>query len=341
MTPPSLAEIDRLLVVKTSSIGDVLHALPVVEAIKNARPQMTLDWIVRARCADVLRGNPSIDHLYVIENRPSVSQLFALRRTLRAARYQLALDIQGLALSGILTWLSHAPVRVGWNRNREMNGLFLTDAIVDGKPPAPRHEIDLLWGFAETFGIPARRGEYAPQSYLAADNRTWAREKLASLPGAKIALNVGASRAYKRWPTERWTALARDLTAAGTGIVFVGDARDAKTVAEIKASLTNEKNVADVSGQTDLRQLAAILEACDMTISGDSGPMHLSVAVGTPVIALFGATNPARHSPYGTRNVIVQNATPTQKRPTEAEGAAAMAAIGVGDVMNAVKEKLA
>lgn len=340
MTPLRLDQIDRLLIVKTSSIGDVLHALPVVEAIKNARPQMTLDWIVRARCADVLRGNPVIDHLHVIENRPSVRQLFALRRQLRAARYLLALDMQGLSLSGLLAWLSRAPARVGWNRNREMNRLFLTDAFVDGKPPVPRHEIDLLWGFAEALGVPARRGEYAPQSYLAADNRTWAREKVDSLTGAKIALNIGASRTYKRWPTERWTELSKMLTAAGTGIVFVGDARDAEIVREIKTALT-EKNIADVSGQTDLRQLAAILESCDMTVSGDSGPMHLSVAVGTPVVALFGATNPARHGPYGTRNVIVQKATPTRNRPTEAEGAAAMAAIGVEDVMNAVKEKLA
>ena len=100
---PPLSDLPRLLVVKTSSIGDVIHALPVVQAIKEAAPALTLGWVVRRRCADILRGNPFIDHLYVLPDKPSLRELLSLRRELQAARYDIALDMQGLALSGLVT----------------------------------------------------------------------------------------------------------------------------------------------------------------------------------------------------------------------------------------------
>ncbi len=335
---PPLADIHRLLVVKTSSLGDVIHALPIVQAIKEAAPHLTLGWVVRRRCADILRGNPIIDHLYVMPDKPSLPELMALRRELRSARYDMALDMQGLLLSGLVTRLSGAPMRLGWDRNREMNSFFLTQPIVPGKG-RQAHEVDLLYGFADALGVHTEHSEFTPQPYLAAENAAKASEWLADLPCPRIALNVGASRAYKRWPVENWTQVALSLTQAGRSVVFIGDKTDAESVAQITPMLGG--NYADMSGKTTLRELASVLAACDLLVSGDSGPMHLAVAVGTPVVAIFGATHPTRHGPYGLRNTVLHDPVPgiivPGKRPTEAEGAACMARITPKDVLAAVK----
>ena len=338
---PPLTEISRLLIVKTSSIGDVIHALPVVQAIKEAAPNLTLGWVVRRRCADVLRGNPFIDRLYVMPDKPSVGELWTLRSELRAGRYDIALDMQGLLLSGLVTWLSGAPVRLGWDRNRESNALFLTHPIVPGKAK-DRHEIDLLYGFAEALGVQAAHVDFTPQPYLAEEEKARASEWLAGLPRPWIALNVGASRAYKRWPVERWAKVAKELAALGQGIVFVGDKNDAAIVAQITPSLTR---YVDLSGKTTLRELASVLAACDLLVTADTGPMHIAVAVGTPVVAIFGATAPARHGPYGQHHTALHDPVPgllvPGKRPTEEIGAACLARITPQDVLAAVAAKLA
>ncbi len=337
---PQLTDISRLLVVKTSSIGDVIHALPIVQALKEANPKMTLGWVVRRRCADVLRGNPYIDQLYVMPDKPSFNELRVLRSELIAGRYEMALDMQGLLLSGLVTRLSGAPVRLGWDRNREANALFLTHPIVPGKAQN-KHEVDLLYSFAEALGVQTTHAEFTPQPYLAAEGMAQAQEWLSGLPQPKIALNVGASRAYKRWETAKWTEVAQGLTGQGRGIIFVGDKNDAEIVAQITPSL---KNYADAAGKTTLRELASVLASCDLLVTADTGPMHVAVAVGTPVVALFGATDPARHGPYGGRNTILHHPAPGAvvpgKRPTDAEGAACMARITPEEVLVAVTAKL-
>lgn len=334
---PPLSEISRLLVVKTSSIGDIVHALPIVQAIKEAAPHISLGWVVRSRCADVLRGNPHIATFYVLPDQPSLSELLALRRELRTARYDMALDMQGLFLSGLVTRLSGAPVRMGWDRNREANALFLTHPLVPGKGQT-RHEVDLLYGFANALGVHASHPDFTPQPYLAAEGRTRVEDWLAELPRPRIALNLGASRAYKRWPAERWRGVAQELTASGRGLVFVGDKHDAEIVAQLAPSLSG--NFADLSGRTTLRELASVLASCDLLVTADTGPMHLAVAVGTPVIALFGATDPKRHGPYGARNLVLHKPAAEMsvpgRRPTVDEGAACMAQITPTDVLTAI-----
>lgn len=336
---PPLTSIRRLLIVKTSAIGDVIHALPIVQAIKDAAPHLSLGWVVRRRSAGILTGNPRIDQLYVLPDRPSLRELLHLRRELHAAHYDIALDMQGLFLSGLVTRLSGAPVRLGWDRNREANALFLTHPTVPGRHKHA-HEVDLLYGFADALGIRSPHPEFAPQPYLAAENAAKADAWLADLPRPRVALNVGASRAYKRWPVENWRGVALPLTQSGRSVVFVGDKTDAESVAQITPALAG--GYQDLSGKTTLRELASVLAACDLLVSGDSGPMHLAVAVGTPVVALFGATHPERHGPYGPRNRVLHDPAPGAvspgKRPTEAEGAACMARITPEQVLVAIGE---
>ena len=342
---PPLAEIDRLLIVKTSSLGDVIHALPAVQALKEARPAPD----ARLGRPPPLRGHPARQPAILTTCTSwtisrHAGELARLRRTLHTARYEVALDMQGLALSGLITGLSGAPTRVGWDRNREMNALFLTHPVVPGRPSQVgiRHEVDLLYGFPRALGVDVPPGDFPPQPYLAEEGRYEAADRLRVLPRPRLALNVGAARAYKRWPTAHWAELAHALLQKGFGLVFVGDERDAVTVAEIKAQLPPTPNAVDVAGQTTLRELASFLAACDLVVSGDTGPMHLAVAVGTPVVALFGATDPRRHGPYGSRNVVLSDAASvTAVRPTEEQGIAAMRAILPTAVLEAVEARVA
>ena len=172
MTPlPPLSSIGRLLIVKTSSIGDVIHALPIAQAIKEAHPDLMLGWVVRRRCADILRGCPWINTLHVVEDKPSFAQLARLRRELRREDYRCALDMQGLLLSGLITRLSGAPACLGWDRNREGNAFWLTHPIVPGRDSdrrGDRHEVDALYGFAEVFGVNSAHPEFSAQPFLAA-----------------------------------------------------------------------------------------------------------------------------------------------------------------------------
>ena len=339
-TLPPLAQIERLLIVKTSSLGDVIHALPAVQALKEARPGLTLGWVVRRRCAALLYDCPFIDDLHILSDRPTLNELVSLSRTLRG--YQMALDMQGLALSGLITRLSGAPIRVGWDRNRECNALFLTHPVVPGKVArvGVRHEVDLLCGFPRALGVGVSPAHFPPQTWLAAESEPVAKTIFAG-HRPFVALNVGAARAYKRWPTEHWTALALALLRKDIALVFVGDKRDAVTVAEVCRSLPPAARVLDLSGKTSLRLLAAVLAECDLVVSGDTGPMHLAVAVGTPVVALFGATDPRRHGPYGSRNIVMSDAASvTAARPTEAQGVAAMRAVLPVTVVEAVDSRL-
>jgi lipopolysaccharide heptosyltransferase I len=321
---PRLEDLDSILIVKTSSIGDVIHATPVVEALKKARPSARIGWLVRQRCAGVLQGNPNIDRLHVTADHPGLSDLIRLRRELRSERYACVLEMQGLFLSGLYGLLSGAPIRIGLDRNREGNRLFLTHPVVPGKP-GEKHAVDILYGFAEALGVDAPHPDFAEQAYLAAAGGPAVGEVDALRRERHgrpvIGLNVGASWTYKRWPVAHWQTLAQALLTRGHAIVFVGSAgHDSEAVAEVRAGLTGASATAlDLSGRTTLTELAAVLKRCDLLVTADTGPMHLGVAVATPVVALFGATNPVRTGPYGARNHVLNlhlPCSPCYRKPT-------------------------
>ncbi|BDI33049.1 lipopolysaccharide heptosyltransferase I [Capsulimonas corticalis] len=345
---PSLANVKRLLIVKTSSIGDILHALPAVEAIQRARPDISIDWVVRKRCASVLEGNPVIRALHVVPNKPTMRDLLSVRRDLRARRYDCALDLQGLGLSGLLTWLSGAPIRIGIDRNREGNAYFLTHPIVSAKlggEHGDRHAVDILYGFSELFGAHPKRGEFPEQRYLTDGIASEVLVDVRALPCPRVALNVGASWEYKKWPVGYWVELADTLIEQGRSIVFVGDSKDAEVVGQVKIKMRAAEPIVDVSGRTSsLRELAAVLESCDVLVTGDTGPMHMGVAVGTPTVALFGATNSDRTGPYGARNIVLNmhlSCSPCYRKPTCDGRVDCMRAITPGMALEAVDRELA
>jgi heptosyltransferase-1 len=307
----------RLLIVKLSSLGDVVHALPLLDSLRAGfGPDVELAWAVRGKFADLLRANPAIDQLYTLDGR-GVRALRDFGATLRGGHFDAALDTQGLLLSGALTYLSRAPVRLGLDRNREGNRLFLTHAVVPGRQRA--HIVDILLGFCDALGLP----RHAPQAqrYLAEGEADHARELIGRTADEPVAaFIVGASTPDKTWPVAHWAAAANRLRRQGVRVVLVGgpgEAADARAVIDAAPGTV----AANLVGATPLPVLASVLAQCDVVIGGDSGPTHLAVAVGAPVVGLYGVTDPVRTGPcWGPAPAIVldyaeRDAPPALRRP--------------------------
>jgi lipopolysaccharide heptosyltransferase II len=272
---------------------------------------MSIDWLVRKRCADLLLGNTDLDMVHVVPNRPSLSDLMDIRHKLYGRKYDAAFDMQGLFLSGLLTYLSGAPIRVGLDRNREMNFLFLTMPVVAGKDTS-RHAVDILGGFAALLGAEMPTSANAA-NYLALPSCP----AIEHLPRPRIAVNPGASTPYKQWPLSHWHALCGKLQESGFSLVIVGGPKEAEAGSDLAAAFGS--HTVNLAGKTTLAELANTLAHCDLMVSADTGPLHVAAAVGTRVVALFGCTDPVRTGPYGKEHVALREliaCSPCFRNPT-------------------------
>ena len=310
--------LNRVLLVKLSSLGDVVHALPLLEALRAGLGSGThLGWAVRGKFAALLDGNPHLSALHRLEESGPEAVL-RFGKELRGAGFDAALDAQGLLASGFLTRLSGASLRIGLDANREGNALFLTHPVVPAKQRA--HIVGKLMGFCDSLGIPRR--PVTPQTYLADAEKDAATELLAGAggQGPLIGCIVGASTPEKTYPTTQWAEVVRRLANDGAQVVLLGGTKETGAASEI-ANTAGGAVAANLAGKTPLRVLASTLALCDVVIGGDSGPTHLAVGVGTRVVGLYGVTDPARTGPqWGSAPAIVldyaeKDAPPETRRP--------------------------
>jgi heptosyltransferase-1 len=293
--------------VKLSSLGDVVHALPLLEALRVGLGEaMQISWVVRPKFADLLHGNPHLSQRHLFRGN-----LWEITHKLRAERFDVALDTQGLFVSGMVTRLSGARRRIGFDVNREGNRLFLTEAVVPARER--QHVVERLMGFCEAMGIP--RLPVRVQSYLA-NGECEAAETLL-LPAhstPKVGCILGASTLAKAWSPARWAELLRLLERDGLQPVLLGGPGEVALAEQLGSGL-------NLVGKTSPRVLASVLARCQVVVGGDSGPTHLAVAVGTPVVGLYGVTDPARTGPqWGVAPSIVldlakKDAPPETRRP--------------------------
>ncbi len=287
----------RVLLVKLSSLGDVVHALPLAEALRaGLNPSAEIVWAVREKFADLLTGNPNLSHVYRLSGT-GPRHLIHFGKMLRQGErpFDAALDAQGLLVSGIVTRLSGARRRIGLDLNREGNTLFLTDPVVPAKQRM--HMVEKLMGFCDALGV--ARLAPRPQRYLAEGQRDAARALLGQAIGTGpiVGCIVGASTPEKTWPIERWVTLAQILKAKGVQVLLLGGPGEAETAARITAE-SRGAVTANLVGKTPIATLASVMAECDVVVGGDSGPTHLAVGVGTPVVGLYGVTDPVRTGPH-------------------------------------------
>jgi len=301
---------ERVCLIKPSSLGDVVHALPVLAAFRSLWPDAHLAWVVNRGLRGLLDGHPDLDEVIPFDRPklgPGPAGLASVGRfllDLRRREFDLAVDLQGLLRSGIMTFATAAPVRVGLADAREGAGAFYHHRIAS--PGAESHAVDRLLKVAEAFGADVAR----PRSRVAfgPDDASWARAALAPIRRPLLAVNVGARWLTKRWPPEHFAAVARRAAEArGAGLVLVGAPEDRPLVEALRAALGPVDDLVDLSGRTTLPQLAAVSAEVDVFLSNDTGPLHLAAAAGARTVGVYTCTSPLRTGPYGPDAVAVRS----------------------------------
>lgn len=313
-----MQEVKHILVVKLSSIGDVVHSLPFLEAIKAKFPNARIDWLVEEASLQILKGHPALDRIIVSHRKEWQKTFFKGMRCLsvlreaikllsevRERRYDLVVDLQGLFKSGIMVGLSRGERKIGMVGAREGGGLFLNEK------PVPvdyaQHAVDRYMEVAEYLGcnIASRKGEIP---VFDADKVQI--DKLFNSSGLEnrpvVAMNPIARWKTKLWYGESFASLADRLyEELSCRIIFTGSEQDRAVIEDIVGMM--KKNPINLAGQTSLKELAYLYSTCNILVTTDTGPMHIAAAMGCRVIALFGPTDPLRTGPYDGGHKVIKS----------------------------------
>lgn len=326
----------RFLVLRMSALGDIIHTLPAVSALRESFPKATIDWLVDKKWAPLLEGNQTINSVITVD-RGSWRDVISAVRRLRSNKYSMAIDFQSLYRSAIFGWLSGASKRLGFDADysRESGAtLFYTDVVNPHRLHKVQHNLEL----AEAAG--ARTNEIRFSLPDASDAAEEVERILAAQGiGDYFVLSPGGGWGSKCWPAERYGELHRGLVRkyGWQGIVSFGPGE--KDLSErVCRSAGSPKPFVEMF---DLRQLIALLRRARLLVAGDTGPLHLASALGTPVVGIYGPTDPSRNGPYWPRDVVVRKAKPEETTYRRSKSPSpAMLAIGVEDVIEAIERRL-
>jgi heptosyltransferase I len=280
-----------------SGIGDVVQGLPVATALKRGQPGRHVTWIVRPVPAVLLAGHPAADRVVVYNRKEGLGAFLKLKRDLDGLRFDLTLNFDIHLYSAPALWLVRSTRKLGFGRDRARDLVWL---LATDRLPAREtiHTQDRLFEFLDYLEISPRPVTWCLDP--SHESRESARALLPQLADAPtIGLVVTSGRSPKDWPTKRFAALARQLrTESGARVVLLGgpSEHEAERARQVQVNADTE-TVWGLTG--DLQFLVALISACDLVVAPDTGPMHIARAVGTPVVSLFGHTDPKRYGPYG------------------------------------------
>jgi len=327
----------RFLVVRLGSLGDIVFTIPAVAALRAAFPEARIDWLVDRRWIALVEGNPHLTKIIALPDR-SVKTYLGCAKGLRENLYTCAIDIQALYKSAALAWLSRAPRRIGFTRNfvRESGAaLFYTERIA---PNAP-HMVGQNMALAVAAGAREIPAEFP--LHIAPEASQKVESLLEPLSGKPfVVLSPGGGWKSKCWPAERFGHLAARLSVERSFRCLVNSGPGEERLAE--AAVAASEGTLTLLPKMSLDVLMALLQRAMLVVAADSGPLHLAVALKTPVVGLFGPTDPARNGPYCKEDIVVRNASEsdtTYKRRDEYS--AAMLSIGVQQVLDAIEKRLA
>ncbi len=296
-----MKETKKILIIKPSSLGDIVHSLPVLNVLYRCFPDSEIHWLVAKGFEGILEGHPMLTKLWVIHKdewkritkvRGTIKELRTLFRDLGAEGFDYALDLQGLFRSGIIARAAGAAVRIGFEEAREGSSLFYTHTVKGGKDI---HAVERYLKVPASMGCDVAEVRFpfppiGPKSELML---SFGKDYAVMCPGARKPAN--------RWPAERFGELAAMLPLKTVVVGSKGDRQIAEEVVR-----TSGGKAMSLAGKTDLRGLIALIRDARFMVTNDTGPMHIAAALGVPVFALFGPANPLRTGPYGAGHTIIR-----------------------------------
>jgi lipopolysaccharide heptosyltransferase I len=349
------SSIQRFLVIRLSSIGDIVHALPAVAALGESFPQAEIHWLIEARYAGLVEGNPFVNRILKLDTlkwRKSLLSPATLEQVVRAASglweggFDAAVDFQGLIKSALLGRLSRAPERLGFSERwlREpLAGLFYTQRV-SPRSAEGRHVIEMNLALVERLGarVPPPSGWRFPLPRRAEDDRYVEAQLAARGAQGCVVVNPGGGWKGKRWPPSSFAELVRRLEQALPWKILLTGSPDEQPVIEEILSHAAAKRA--LYFPASLSQFIALASRARLFIGGDTGPMHLAAALGTPVVALFNAAEPRntpqRNGPFSPQDMTLTNLH-TEWAERRNKHADYLQGISVDAVLEAVRERLA
>lgn len=300
MSPFPLRRDARICLLRLSALGDVTHVLPLVHSLRDALPAADLTWIIGRGERRLLDGLPGV-RFVEYDKKSGLAGMRALRGEL-GGRFDALLQMQVAARANLLSAFVPAHRRIGYDRSRskDLHGLFVNERIAD-RPGI--HVLDAIGSFAEPLGIPRRAVRW--DLPVPADARDWAAAQWPEDGRRTLLVSPCSSHVLRNWRSERYAAMADHAASRGWRVVLCGGRSELERRVgdEILAAMSSP--TLDLIGKDTLKQLPALLERADLVMTPDSGPMHIANAMGTKVLGLHAASNPARSGPYSDRRYCV------------------------------------
>lgn len=292
---------DTVCILRLSAIGDTCHVVPLLRTLQRAWPRTRFTWVIGRLEARLMSLLPDVEFI-TVDKRAGVAALMALRRALRGRRFDALLDLQLSVRASLVSLVIPARIRLGFDRARAREGQWLvTNARIE--PREREHVLDSYFGFARWFGIEQR--ELRWDLPLPADALEYAERLIpadANAPGTLV-ISPCSSHVLRNWRPERYAAVAdHAVRRHGLKVILCGgpSAVERRMADAIRRAV--HVPIVDQVGRDTLPQLLALLGRATALLSPDSGPAHMATMVGTPVIGLYAATNPARSGPYLSRH---------------------------------------
>jgi len=338
----------NILIIKLSAIGDVVLCQPFLDALRQTHPQARLTWLVEEAAADIVTDHPQLDRVLILRRKSWLREIrkghissiirevrFFLK-DLRSERYDLVIDLQGLFKSGVFAFLSRGHQRMGFDRSRELSHLFYNQRM----KPYDRDQHALLRNL-DVAALLGAEVDKNPEFNLPC-HETAAKLAKRLLTGAdkpRVVINPAARWVTKLWPVPRWRELiqrlVRDLKVQ---VILTGGPDDTVLNHQI---IRGNHGTLDVTGQTSLKVLTELFRSAAVVVCPDTGPMHLAVGAGAPVVALFGPTAPWRSGPFGPEHLVLRrdlDCSPCFRK--KCPDPKCMTGLSVDEVFEAVRTKI-
>ncbi|MEJ6951186.1 lipopolysaccharide heptosyltransferase II [Natronospora cellulosivora (SeqCode)] len=292
----------RILIIDLLYLGDLMFATPFIKELRKNFPEARIDIIVNKTFHDIMDDNPYLDNVYAYNKNFSLKESISFSRGLSKNHYDFALNIHGNWRTALILKLVNPQYSVGYGgRGR---GIFLDRVVSQAKNT---HMVEAYLNILREIRLEVEKSN--PQLEVSDKARASIRKKLndwgSHSSNSLIALNTGGTWPTKRWKLKAFAELADILNNDYGKVIFIGSKADSKRVAEIIDMMESEPLLA--CGKTSLKELAALVEYCDLVISNDSGPVHVAAAVGTPTITIFGPSNDQKYRPLGDKHRILKN----------------------------------